>query len=307
MIYYVAFYNPKEEIGKRIANYAGEDKIDYICEVLNKNGEDVTVLSNTKSVDSKFQGRKLYNISDKKKVMMFSSISNINKLIHAIDVVWGYLQLSGYLIKNLRKDDTVIVYHSLGYRRLFNVISKIRKFNYILEVEELFQYIDSANAFKKKESTVFSSPNAFIFSNAIIEQAVNKENKPYVVVNGIYKNEKIITQKPNINKIRVLYAGNLDRQKGVDYVIQTAKYLSDSFELKIIGFGSDADIDRVNNLILESNNNSKCKVYFDGVFKGDEYISIVQQCDIGVCIQEPNDKFNLYEFPQKYSHTCLMV
>ena len=42
-----------------------------------------------------------------------------------------------------------------------------------------------------------------------------------------------------------------------------------------------------------------CRVYFDGIFKGDEYIRYLQKCDIGVCIQNPSDKFNLYEFPSK--------
>lgn len=299
MIYYVAFYNPEEEVGKRVANYAGEDKIDYICESLNQIGESVTILSNTKSLDNKYQGKKTYIRSENKKIVCFSSLSNANKIIHAIDVIWGFFQLGFFLFTKLRKNDVVLVYHSLGYRKFFNYFAKIKKFKYILEVEELFQYIDNANSYKRKENEVFSIPNSFIFSNAILQETVNHECKPYVVINGVYRNE--VLQKPDRTngKTHVLYAGSLEPQKGVDYVIKSAEFLSGDYEMKIIGFGSEKDIKRINELIEKTNRDGRCHVTYDGVYKGNDYLNYIHHCDIGVCIQNPDDTFNLYEFPSK--------
>ncbi|MCI8280681.1 MAG: glycosyltransferase family 4 protein [Lachnospiraceae bacterium] len=299
MVYYVAFYNPKEEAGCRVPNYAGEDKIDYICETINSFGENVTILSNTKSLDRRYQGRKNYVVSDQKRVVMFSSLPNIHPMVHAVDVIWGYIQLSLYLLMNVKREDTVIVYHSLGYRKLFNKLTEIKRFRYILEVEELFQYIDSANSYKKKEHEVFLKPDAYIFSNAILEDNINVSKKPAVVINGIYKNEKRVSVRKDVGHIRVLYAGNLDPQKGVDYVIRAANYLNRDFGIKIIGFGSKKDMERVGRLIGMINETSECKVSYDGVYKGEDYLRYVQSCDIGVCIQDPDDIFNSYEFPSK--------
>ena len=303
MVYYVAYYNTKGEEKKRVANYAGEDKIDYICDVINRIGEDVTILSNTKSTIRKYLKRTEFEETKSKKIIMFSSLPSVNGIIHALDVLYGYVQLFIYLIRRVKKDDVVLVYHSLGYRNIFKYIRKLKKFKYVLEVEELFKYINAANSFKKKESIIFKYPDAFLFSNSILEKEINKESKPAVVVNGIYKNEQQITKKENNDKQIIVYAGSLEKQKGVDYIIKEliikAEYLDKKYEMRIIGFGSKNDIKRVNNLIEMISKKTKCRIIYDGVYKGKEYLNYIQKCDIGICIQNPNDIFNKYEFPSK--------
>lgn len=300
MIYYVAFYNPIEELGNRVANYAGEDKIDYICKAINEIGEQVTILSNTKSIKNKYLKKVVYNKTDQKRVIMFASFPKRGKLLHSIDVVFGYFQLSKFLIKNVREKDVVIVYHSLGYRNLIGQIRKIKKFRYILEVEELFQYIEEAkSSFKSKENVVFKRPDGFIFSNSYLDKIINVNKKPSVIVNGIYKIEPKIVDKGGSNKVKVVYAGSLELQKGVDYVIRAAEFLDQNFEIRIIGFGSEVNKKRILNLIEKTNEKSRCIVYFDGTYKGKEYFEYLQNCDIGVCIQSPDDSFNMYEFPSK--------
>lgn len=299
MVYYVAFYNPKEEEGLRVANYAGEDKIDYICEVLNQMNERVVILSNTKSIKKQYLKKTKYVRSSKKAIIMFASLSCSNTLMHVIDVLFGFIQLAIYLLHNVKKGDIVLVYHSLGYRKFFNFFRKIKNFKYLLEVEELFQYIDCANSFKKHENKIFSEPDAFIFSNNILEKKVNVNNKPMAVINGIYKNEKRICEVTKSEKIKVVYAGSLEIQKGVDFVIRAAEYLDEQYEMKIIGFGRKEDITRVSDLIAEVQVRTNCKITYDGTYKGTAYLSYVQSCDIGVCVQDPEDIFNLYEFPSK--------
>lgn len=300
MIYYVAFYNPVQELGKRTANYAGEDKIDYICEAFNEVGEKVTILSNTKSIKTKYLSRTEYKESEQKQIVMFASLPQKGKVLHAIDVVYGYFQLSLYLICHVKKGDIVVVYHSLGYRDLMRIIKRIKKFRYILEVEELFQYVDCAeSSFKKKENVVFDLPDGFIFSNSFLNNKVNIRKRSYVVVNGIYKLEQ---RQENIEKqklISVVYAGTFQLQKGVDFVIKAAEFLDETYEVRIIGFGGAEDRQRVLELIESVNAKSRCKVHFDGTYKGADYIKYLQKCDVGVCIQDSNDKFNLYEFPSK--------
>lgn len=300
MIYYVAFYNPIQELGNRVANFAGEDKIDYICEAINNIGESVTILSNTKSIQPRYLKKTVYKQSESKQVIMFASLPRRGKFLHALDVLYGYIQLALYLIRNLKEDDVVLVYHSLGYRDIIRKIRKIKNFKYILEVEELFQFIDKAeSSFKEKENKVFDIPDAFIFSNGFLDDKVNTDRKPSVVINGIYKTAPVLVKEKNNEKIKILYAGTLEPQKGVDYVIRSAEFLDEEYEVRIIGFGSEKDKTHVQDLIKEVNAKSICKVYYDGTLKGDEYLRYVQGCDIGTCVQNPDDIFNLYEFPSK--------
>ena len=46
----------------RVKNYAGEDKIDYICRALNEIGEDVVFIFNAKSTERKIGKRELLSL-----------------------------------------------------------------------------------------------------------------------------------------------------------------------------------------------------------------------------------------------------
>ena len=48
MIHYIAYYSAKDN--QRASNLAGEDKIDYITEVLHRRGEPVMIVSNFLSI-----------------------------------------------------------------------------------------------------------------------------------------------------------------------------------------------------------------------------------------------------------------
>lgn len=293
MVYYAVYYSTKDS--GRVKNYAGEDKVDYICKAINDVGEKVLLLSNAKTTEKRFAKRERLNLYQNTDLLYFASLPRRGIVLHAIDVLWGYIQLFLYVLFKVKQTDTIIVYHSLGYRGLWGILRKIKKFNYILEVEELFQTFEASNSsYKKHERKVFKYPDAFLFSNALLAEDINTANKPYAIINGIYKGSNVQKRSDGF-KVRVIYAGSLEKQKGVDYIIPVASHLPDQYEIRIIGFGSNNDIDRIKNLIKMAKGN----VSYDGVFKGEEYTRYLQSCDIGLCIQDENDKFNKFEYPSK--------
>ncbi len=291
MVFYASYYATKDS--NRFKNYAGEDKVDYICNALNSIGESVLVLSSSKTNAKHFAKREKQHLFGTTDLLYFSSLPKKGMVFHAIDVIWGYLQLFIFILLFVQQSDTVIVYHSLGYRGLWSFLRKLKKFKYILEVEELYQSFKAANSsYKKHEKKVFRHPDAFLFSNQILADEINKDKKPAVIVNGIYKSNH---RKTGICIKRVVYAGSLEAQKGVDYIIPVAEYLPPDYEIHIIGFGSASDIQRVKDKIDCSSGN----ISYDGVFKGEAYIHFLQTCGIGLCIQDENDVFNKYEYPSK--------
>ena len=293
MIYYAAYYSTEDS--GRVKNYAGEDKVDYICQALNEIGEEVLIISNAKTLENRFAKKEKLHLFQSTNLLYFSSLPRRGIILHAIDVLWGYIQLVLYVLYNIKKTDSVIVYHSLGYRGIWGLLRKLKKFNYILEVEELFQAFDATkSSYKKKERKVFKHPDAFMFSSELLAEDINIDNKPSVIINGIYKKEAYL-EKIERNIIKVVYAGSLEKQKGVDYIIPVAEFLPKEYEIHIIGFGSSDDIKRIEGIIKTTKGN----VSYDGVFKGMAYIDYLQKCDIGVCIQDENDVFNRYEYPSK--------
>lgn len=296
MVYYAVYYSTKDS--GRVKNYAGEDKVDYICKALNEIGEDVIILSNAKTTKKQFAKQEEMSLFDRTKLICFSSLPRVNTLVHALNVLWGYIQLILYVFWNVKDSDTILVYHSLGYRGIWGCLRKIKKFKYILEVEELYQSFEaSASSYKKHEKSVFKYPDAFIFSNSILAEEINKSQKPSIVINGIYSGGE--KKKEGVDgRRRVVYAGSFEKQKGVDYVIRAAKYLPREYEVHIIGFGSAKDIERIRAQIDKVAGNG-AMITYDGAFKGSEYIDFLQSCDVGVCIQDENDEFNKYEYPSK--------
>lgn len=299
MIHYFAFYSGNTSNSKiRTSNYAGDDKIDYICSAITDINEPLTLVSNARSLHG-YLPYERKNISDVYKRVYFASLPKSNVFGHTINVLFGFIQIIWYVIFNVKNGDTVLVYHSLGYRNIFSILKRLYGFKYILEIEELFEFFESSNSYKKNEARVFKAPDGYLVSNKFINNRINLDNKPAVVINGIYRIEKKRCEQYKNDKVVVLYAGNLEKQKGVDYIIRSASCLSSKYEIRIIGFGTESDIERISNLIKQVNTTSECKVRFDGALKGEAYIEYCQMCDIGICVQDPNDQFNLFEYPSK--------
>ena len=293
MVYYAVYYSTKDS--GRVKNYAGEDKVDYICKAINEIGEKVLLLSNAKTTENRFAQRERQHLFLNTDLLYFASLPRKGLVLHAIDVLWGYVQLFLFVLFRVKQTDTILVYHSLGYRGLWGILRRIKKFNYVLEVEELFQTFEASNSsYKKHERKVFKFPDAFLFSNALLAEEINDDNKPYGIINGVYKG--LVDQRhSNGSKVRAVYAGSLEKQKGVDYIIPVANHLPDRYEIHVIGFGSEKDLERIEELIKQTKGN----VSYDGVFKGEEYTRYLQSCDIGLCVQDENDEFNKYEYPSK--------
>lgn len=295
MVYYLAYYGRK---GFRSSNYAAEDKIDYICETLESIGEKVTIISSSKSSNGKFQKSENIRISSNREVVFFSSIPRNNTLLKVIDSLFSKFQLMWFFLIHIHRDDTVLVYHSLAYGNMIKVLHGIKKFKYILEVEELYQYIRAnTSKFKSKEDSIIQNADGYIFSNSVIGNRINTTKKMCTVVNGVYKSCPQLDVKKRDRCI--VYAGTLEPQKGIDYVLDTAELLPTGFEIHVAGFGSQKDIDHLLTRIEQENKKNGAQIIFDGSFKGSEYIQYLQTFKVGICIQNPDDDFNKYEFPSK--------
>ncbi|MBC7087118.1 MAG: glycosyltransferase [Tissierellales bacterium] len=297
---YVCFYDCFENY-KENRNYflSATNKVDYIISSLVKNGYKVKIVSpswtNNKFV--RYKGKK-HKISENVMLQTFFTI-DFGKA-KGIKQFVSLIQLFVYLLKNTKKDEPIIVYHSIALILPIILAKKIKKFSLILEVEEIYNHAVQLSVYKKKlEDYIFTLADKFIFSTTYLNETIN-DSKPYVVVNGVYKKEEKIVHKKDDEKINVVYSGTFDLNKGGALsAIHAAKFLTDIYCLHILGFGSDDEIKEITTEINNIQDNSEATIKFVGLLRGKEYIEYLQSCDIGLSTQYNNARFNDTSFPSK--------
>lgn len=296
---YLCYYDKNFDEGRNYA-LAATTKIDYIAKAINELGEDVELISaSTISSKGHFAKRtEILGSGIKLKLFRAYKWGNVFQKIWA--TIYFKLAIFFYLLFNVKKGEKIIAYHSLAYMREIKLAKAIKKFNLILEVEEIYGDVINKDNITENELKFFNKADAYIFPTELLNDKVNKNNKPHVINHGTYNVEKQISNKFDDGKIHCVYAGTFDvRKGGALFAIKSAKFLSEKYHLHVLGFGNTDDTNLVKKTIEEVNSLGKCTVTFDGLKSGEEYIKFIQSCHIGLSTQNPNAKFNDTSFPSK--------
>jgi len=301
-IKYIAFYDTHYNSNER-RNYslAATNKIDYICSVLNKAGFKVLIVSPSRTEKNQFFRGKRIELRKDVDLKLFPTLPWGNKLQKLFSLVFGDFLLLMYLLLNIQKNETIIVYHSLGLLNIVNIAKKIKKFEVVLEVEEIYQDVMSYSKYTmKNEYKTIAIADKYIFPTELLNEKLNVTNKPYSIIYGTYQVEEDRNFKFNDGKIHVVYAGTFDPRKGGALAAAAAaEYLSNRYHVHIIGFGSKEQIEYIKDIIKEVSKKTEATITYDGLLKGEEYIIFLQKCDIGLSTQIPGATFNVTSFPSK--------
>jgi len=147
-----------------------------------------------------------------------------------------------YGLFHFHEDDVVIGYHSLHYTGAINLCKKLRHFRLALEVEEVYADVAENEARREREIKLFKTADAFLFPTKMLDDLINREKKPSMIIHGTYGTEPERDTGRGDGKIHVVYAGTLDPRKGgAAAAAAAAAFLDDHYHLHIIGFGSEAD------------------------------------------------------------------
>ena len=280
---------------------AAVNKLNYIIDSLVKKGYAVDIISpSVATKDEKVCGR-FERIKEDVSLKTFDSLSGGNAVKRFLRRKHIYSQLKKYLKANLTAGDTIIIYHSLGYYQLYKWLKKKLKVKIVLEVEEIYSDVGKTRfVTRDKEMQSFSYADAYIFPTELLDSLINVNKKPSAIIHGTYCVEKECGQPFNDGRIHVVYAGTFDPRKGgVQAAAAAAAYLNEKYHVHILGFGSDSDRKSLLKTIEDVSNKSECKITFDGLKSGEEYIKFIQSCDIGLSTQNPDAAFNGTSFPSK--------
>lgn len=299
-IYYLAYYSNQEEGKKRDAVPAADLQVSYLSQVFSEIGFDVEIIA----LNARYSGERFLSIqkgftkriSDNITVRYFNCIESKYAKIRSIASRLIYLYASKY-IKRI-SDGVIVIYHSRIFYPYYHMLNRHKR-KYILELEEIYSDVIGSLKKRHKEIKEVEKASAYILpSIPLAEEIAN--GKKYVLYHGSCRNEANIGKGFGDGRIHVVYAGTFDyRVIGEFSLIQAAKYLDENYHIHIIGFGrNQEDVNRVLEEI-DSVQELPCKVTYDGLLLGEEYLAFLQSCDIGMFSRNPDADDINSSFPSK--------
>lgn len=299
-VFYVCYYDDNVSHTKRKVVPSATTKINYICSVLNRCALEVQIVSASETTTDGCACGERKQILPSLSLVLFSSIGAGSSIRRVLSRWWTKTMLFTYILRKLKKEDNVIVYHSLGYMGMIRFLKRLIGFRLILEVEEIYGDVMNSAKVVAKERKFFECADAYIFPTQLLDESINTDKKPRVIVHGSYQVEPEVAAPANDGKIHVVYGGTLDPRKGgAAAAAAAAAYLPDNYHIHILGFGQQHEIEHMKQHVLQCSLPGHAQVTYDGCVLGDDYTRFIQQCHIGMSTQNPDAAFNATSFPSK--------
>lgn len=304
-VHYFSFYLSKEMETGRIAFPASFAKVEYVKAAAVKLGTELTMVSTAMAEKGVgFLGKKTIKISENESHVYLPTFGYNIRFINKLAVLFMRFQIILYVLFNVKKNDKVLVYHSLAYINPFKLLKKVKTFKLILEFNDLY-YVANERLIhlKEKEIEFIDMADSYLFMNTIAEKRFNK-GKPYVISYGNYELLKRNKKEIFDGKIHVLYAGIIENgRKAAELAVKSSLYLDEKFIMHILGFGDDGQLAILNEMIDCVNMQKGYEaVIFHGRLRGKEFSDFLYSCHIGVSSHAylPNEMDSAnYTFPSK--------
>lgn len=299
-IKYIGFYDLEYSVNKRVSSPAAISKMNYICDAINAAGFKVHIVSPSwfeNKYGKKYQPQETIDIKRHIKVTLSPSFRTHRHIFLYLKIFISLCWLFYYLLRNTDSEDRILVYHSPWLYYPIYFAKKIKKFQLILEVEEIYADVNSLNStFEMLEKKLIKAADKFILATELLADKIS-DNKPLIIIYGIYRHYDRHKFPPNDGKIHLLYAGIIDTHKaGAFNAIAAAPYLGSNYVMHIIGFGEEKKLQA---MIDDINFSSECKIYFEGSLSGSEYLNYCQTCHVGLSTQNNFGKYVDTSFPSK--------
>lgn len=298
---YFGYYADERKQNNANCTLAAINKMHYISTRMLDIDEKVEIISAASPLQGS-QADEIYELEKGINIKYFKASAGSNKVMNIIKRILHSARLFNWMYRNIKQGEMVVVYHSLGYMNLFKLLKKLKKFSLILEVEEIYSDVINNQKLRKTELQFMGLADAYIFPSELLSRVVNKEGKSEVIIYGAYNVEPPVDNTEQVNDIdqkHILYAGTFDPRKGVYAAINAVKFLPGNYHMHILGFGTEDDICRIEQLTRDIDYEAKATVTYDGLKSGKEYVRFVQSCEVGLSTQDPNAAFNDTSFPSK--------
>ena len=292
-VHYLNFYADTEAADSLTCFPSAFPKIEYVCDSLIEAGFDVINISacqyknGGKTILPKKLKRNLY-------CRYLRNSMVLQKIDRHLPILYSWLQIFLYILFQVKRDDSLLVYHSMFYLDVIQLALKVKRIRLIYEVEELFYSLSPKNAhFKEKELSALKKADAYLLVNDLLKDKISIKDKPFVISYSAYKLPENRKLRPKVwdDNIHVVYAGCIEqRRKAAFMAVEAALSLSPKYVIHILGFGAEKDIEALKERICSINNNPQnARAVFEGSKFGQEYTDFLSHCQIGLSCHTYDD------------------
>lgn len=231
-------------------------------------------------------------ISNKKNVLVVNNNRSIfpvpiNKVYRLIfDTIKVLLIIKGSKIKN-------VFFYNIDRHNILSIyFSKVLLGKKVYLVLADYPYFNNKSFFDKLANKIIYRIDGAITLNSNIKVTKNQQVLP-----GILKADHIHRDtKPFLNN-NVLLSGSLGTTTGLEIALETFSLRSD-FNLFITGRPYNYNESEFNSLINYYTNRFENIKYF-GLISYEDYLEILEKCDIALSLRNPNDLEHQFNFPSK--------
>ena len=301
-IKFIAYYHDITDSVLRNDSPAGRCIIDYIVNCLSGHVDNIEIISPSWVIGERCHWIHGFKSMLSKNIMLTvaPSIGGSRLFSLIAKKTLSRIWLIFYLLFNVINEEVLLVYHAPSLMFPIRLIAYLKQTRIIMITEELYSDIDKHKNTLSLVSEIkyLQKMSAYIFPTELLNNVVNTTDKPYLILHGAY-NVNVNHVKNKKSGKHIVYAGTFEPEKGVLMAIDTARYLTDDYHLHIIGYGTKEQTKQVIQHIQEVAPSASCRISYDGFLSGQEYTQFIQQCDIGLCTQNPKASFTMTSFPSK--------
>ena len=293
-------YDTYDSNENRVCGLSSLGLCDYKISLLTRKGYSVDIISPSITKDKLgFFNFKVKKLSNQVKLYLFPTFGYINRIGLIFSKIWTMFLLLWFLLFKVKKNEIIVVTHSLAFCMPLYIAKKIKGFKILLDFGEEYNKIKKGNFFYRYfEPKIIQISEKFIFCNDLMPQFYLKNS--YTIIYGQYINSFSL-QKSRLDdgKIHLVYAGIISKTEGSAYrAIQLAKFLDEKYMIHILGEISD-EANIFLRLINENNIKNNCKIQYGGVKKGEAFFKELYRYDIGLNLRNTNKDYIDYAFPSK--------
>lgn len=223
-------------------------------------------------------------------------------LFRMIERYLNLLQMFIYILFSTKRDDILFFYNERYFIAPIKVAHKYLRRKVVIEVEDINTIAANyKQKYVQKEIDGQKHADAYVLVNSVLPEYLPFVTaKPHCFIYGAYNPLTPSNEKYSDGKIHILYSGTFNKTKGgAVAAIQMAPLLSDNYVLHITGFGSEKEVEEIQQSLDLLDKVSRARVEYRGFISLSELDILMQRCHVGLCTQDPTTQLNQTSFPSK--------
>lgn len=270
-------------VGDKIDSYPSViSKIDYITQTVKETGREVNIVSVAPARKGFFAGCRHRKDAQENHTYL-PSVMFEQGILRKLSFLVNQILILCCLLKTVKKEDTLLVYHSLYNRVWLKLFKRLSRCDIVLQIEDVFSELTPENKrFQEEEWKLLRSMGKCICVNDLVYEKLDTVRQK-IVSYGSYLLPPEYDVEPH-DTVRLVYAGVIEQERKAAFLaIEAMCCLPEQYELSVLGFGKDEDLAAMTVLIENVNRRlGRQAVAYHGRLSGESYWRFLQSCDLAL-------------------------